>query len=892
MGKKLIEVPPFLPLDAISKAASADKDKKTGTIKNVHKWFAPMPTPALRALIFGAVVDAPDDPKEHAALLKLVERLVPPDGNPPDQQTLDEAREAIARSTGGELPTIFDPFCGGGSTVVEAQRLGLPAVGSDLNPVPVLITRTLTELLPKVAGRSPLVGDLGQLKGMATGPYQGVIADTKFYAERIRQRVWDEVGHLYPLGANGETIMGWLWCRTVPCPNPVCKVDMPLLGNLWLSKRKGDHAWIDLIPDDAGLSIQIQQTSVGKPGDGVKLAGNRPKFRCARCREGIADEVYLRQAGEAGQMGVVPVATFADMGGRRVYGSFVEHELPLSRPAETPADVAITRNTRWFSPPSYGLDDYADIYTNRQLTMLDAFARRIADVPDAVRNDGGDELYSATIASVLGLALGKLAQSNSTQVRWKIDSRNGSGKPEPAFGRHVMPMVWDFVEANPFGGSVGDWKGQVDSISRGLLKLGSSVLPAVTMRSDARSVALKLREPAVIVTDPPYFDQIGYADLSDYFYIWHRRALRLVHPDLFSTIVAPKESELIATPPRHGGSKGAAAKYFVEGFTETFSSLRTVAVDDHPVLIVYAHRQEESSSLGTASTGWDAMLAAILSAGLSIEGTLPIRGTSSSRQIGQGTNSLASYIVMVCRPRVATSLPATIADFRSELRQRLPATVEILLATGESMIDIRQAVIGPGMEVFSTFNTVYDGADEVRVRRALSIINEELDRLLDANLGTVDDETRWACRWYVSRGYDTGEFDDARREAMNIGLGVEALDDAGIIEQGRGKVRLLRRAELPADWSGDRRTPTWEALQHLVKRLTEGATAGEEPAAKLLAVLGAKASGVRELAQYLTNVAIEKGWSDEAIAYDALVTSWARIEALAARAETSGGRLF
>lgn len=904
MGKKLIEVAPFLPLDAISVASKADKDKKTGTIKNVHKWFAPMPTPALRALIFAAVVDAPDDEEERARLLDLVERLVPVDGNPPDPKVLEEAREEIRASSGGERPTIFDPFCGGGSTLIEAQRLGLPAMGSDLNPVPVLITRTLTQLVPQVAGRPSLVGATGTLGSAFSGTFSGLFADVTHYAEQVRAEVREQVGHLYPAGPKGETVIASLWARTVKCPNPTCGVTVPLISDLWLSKKKGDKRWIDVDAGPDGVRLSIGSGEAG-PAEPIKLPGNRPKFRCPRCHDGVADEPYLRAEGLGGRMGTTPTALAMVRDRARTYATFSADDVPTCKRPMGVADVSITRNARWFSPPSYGLTEYEDIFTDRQLVMLEAFADAVADLPEQVRADGGDEVYAATIASILGLALGKLAQNHSTQSRWYIDKRNGSPTVQAAFGRHAMPMVWDFVELNPFAaGVVGDWLGQTETILRGLARLPEASTPSTVRRSDARVTANEIDEPVVIVTDPPYFDQIGYADLSDFFYVWHRKALRKVHPDLYATIVTPKDEELIATPFRHDGDKVAASRYFVEGFTETFRSLKTAASDDNPILIVYAHRQEESSSLGTASTGWDAMLEAILAAGLVIEGTLPIRGTGSSRQIAQGTNALAAYTVMVCRPRTAAGEPGTIADLRTALRQRLPAAVEALLDTGESMVDIRQAAIGPGMEVYSQFSSLFDGSEPIAVHRALTIINDELGRLLDEHLGEVDAETRWACQWYTDHHFDEGDYDEGRQLAQTYGIGVNGLADAGLVTHGASKVRLLARSDLKGDWTGEPtsardRTPVWEACQHLVKRLTEGATAGEQAAARLLVTLGPKATGVRELAQYLTNLAIEKGWSDDAIAYDALVKSWPRIEELAAGVGAAGdvdgpdsGRLF
>ncbi len=889
MGKKLIEVAPFLPLDAISVASKADKDKKTGTIKNVHKWFAPMPTPALRALIFGAVVDVPDDPKEHADLLRLVERLVPPDGNPPDERTLEEARAAIRVSNGGELPTIFDPFCGGGSTLIEAQRLGLSAQGSDLNPVPALITRTLTELIPAIAGREPIVGDRSQLGSISGGHLDGLLADVQHYAGQVRSDVWEEVGHLYPPGPNGETVVAWLWAWSAECPNPTCRSTMPLVSSMWLSKKKNEGRWLRPVVSGSDVDFEIGE-GAGPPPKPAKV-GRGAKFRCFVCHE-VADDDLIKAYGTSAGLGHQLLATVLDHDGKRVYLGGRTWEPPaVPRPASAP-DEHLPDDTRAMWCKLYGLETYADQFTNRQLVMLEAFAEAIEDVPNRVKADGGDEAYAAAVSSVLGLALGKLAQTNSAQSRWYVGGDNGSTRVQAAFSRHAMPLVWDFVELNPFQERAANWLGVVRSTLGGIASLPKSSTVAEARCADARVADSWTARPAVIVTDPPYFDQIGYADLSDFFYLWHRKALRRVHPDLFATIVSPKSEELIASPHRHEGSKEAAASYFVRGFTETFKSLRARASHDHPTLIVYAHRQEEKSSLGTASTGWDAMLEAVLAAGLTIEGTLPIRGTGSSRQIGQGTNSLASYIVMVCRPRETVGQPGTIADFRLALRTRLPDAAERLLDTGESMVDIRQAAIGPGMEVFSRFSTIFDGSETISVRRALSIINEELGRILDEHLGQVDDETRWACQWYADHGFEPGEYDEARKGAQTYGLGVDGIEQSGIIESTRGSVRLLPRTELPAGWVGDDRTPLWEALQHLVARLTEGAHAGEEAAAELLGALGAKGIGAKELAQYLTNLAIEKGWSDEAIAYDTLVKSWPEIERRALSGSTSSDTLL
>jgi putative DNA methylase len=650
--RKLIEV--ALPVEAISVACRRDKDRKVGTIKNVHKWFAPMPSPAWRALLFAALVNDPEDADRRAELLRIVERLVPSDGAPPPANAVAEARRVMEAN--GPLPVVLDPFCGGGSTIIEAQRLGLQTVASDLNPVPVLITRTLTELIPKIADRSAMhPGE--HLKGVSGGRLEGFTTDVRHYAQRVRDDAWKEIGHLYA-PVDGETVIAWLWARTVTCHNPTCRATIPLYSSPWLSKRKGQERWLQAIISGSNVSFDIGQ-GLGPPPSATKASPRGAKFRCPSCTE-ISPESHVKSEGVAQRLGLTLLALVVDDGtpGRRFLPASAEHAraMAITPPTDAP-DIDLPDYARWFSSPAFGMGTQADLYTPRQLHMLGAFADAVAEIPRLVREDGGDEDYARAIASVLGLCVGKMAQYNSAQVRWKLDSRNGSGKAEAAFSRHALPMVWDFAEANPVGGSVGDWLQQVDSLSEGLRNLPVPRRPAVVRQSDARVAGASVSPgTALVATDPPYFSQIGYADLSDYFYVWERRALREVHADLFGTIATPKDTELIATPYRHGGSAEAARQYFVDGFTATFKSLAPASKPDLPMVVIYAHRQEEGEEAGgLTSTAWDAILGSLLNAGFGIVGTWPIHGTGSSRQIGLGTNALASYIAMVCRPRSATA---------------------------------------------------------------------------------------------------------------------------------------------------------------------------------------------------------------------------------------------
>lgn len=884
---KLVEV--ALPLEEISAACRRDKDRKTGTIKNVHKWFAPMPTPAWRALLFATLVDDPGDEVGRAALLDVVKALVPPDGTAPSEAVLAKARAIIAEATGDDPPTVYDPFCGGGSTLVEAQRLGLPAAGSDLNPVPVLITRVLTDLVPRMAGRPALVGVPGVLKGTG-GSLDGFLADCRHYAERVRADVWNRIGHLYSAPPGGGTVIAWLWARTVTCPNPACRAVAPLVSSFWLSKKKGAETWIRPVPQGPGQHVRFEvDHGVGGPPIGGTVA--RTSAQCVTCRETISLD-HVRSEGRAGRAGHQLLAAAVDVGNTRRYlaGDSASATAPdVDRPVDT-IDLDMPDEALGFRVQLYGMTNYADLYTNRQLVALTALADAVAQAPAWVRADGGDDDQATAISSVLGLCVSKLAMSHSTQVRWRL--RSVESKAEPAFGRHALPMVWDYAETNPFADSVGSWMGQLASATSAFGALPATV-PAVTAQADARDGGAVVGRPFLLATDPPYFAQIGYADLSDYFYVWLRRALRGVHHDLFATIATPKAPELIAAPHRHGG-KEAATRYFVGGFTEAFDALRANAQPELPILVVYAHRQEETSDDGLTSTAWDAMLSAVLAAGLRIVGTWPIHATGSSRQIGQGTNSLASYVVLVCRPQELGAKTVDLPTFRAALRVELPRAIRKLQEGAISSIDLGQATLGPGMAVFSRFGKVLDPAtgQGMTVRSALEVISQVQAEVLDEFVGDLDGATRWAMAWYRDHGFESGPFDSAEKLSKTYNTALDGLLRADVVRSRAGLVTLIGRDDLPTDWSPDtdRAFTVWELVLHLVARLTGGG--GEQAASELLRQRKDRAEDARNLAYWLSVAAATKGRAKDALDFDALVTSWPEILRLAEKAPAAEpGRL-
>lgn len=876
MKKKLIEV--ALPLAAINDACKSDKDRKTGTIRNLHKWFAPMPVPALRALIFAALVDDPGSDQERAELLEVIEKLVASVVDTPDQETLNLARRAIRKSVGDDLPVVLDPFCGGGSTLVEAQRLGLPSEGSDLNPIAVLISKVLTEIPPVVRSEPPL-HQSEFATGEETASLAGFIGDVLHYGQSVYDAAKGELADRYPAGPNGDPVIAWFWARTVASPDPRFRgARTPLVGSWWLSKKKGEFGFIQPNVDHAAHRISMTIAEAGSPEP-------PSKGRCLYSGSSISFE-YIRDEGRQGRMGfqMLAMATHGALG-RKHFAPTDDHlDAATSAEPEEPPLLELPDDAIGFRVQGYGLTEWREVFTQRQQLALETFARLVRDIYPQVIADGGSSDYARGVAAVLSLCVGKLAQFSSTQCLWKIDSRNGSGKAESAkFGRNDLPMVMDFVETNPFGRSVGDWMQIVQTAVRALRYVEAAGPPSRVRQRDARSAGADVDGRAIVITDPPYFATIGYANLSDYFYVWVRSAASELYPDLFSTVATPKADELIAEPARHDGSLAAAKSYFIHGFSAVFASILRHQRDDLPLVVIYALKeQEELTEDGRLSGGWEAMLEAMLSAGLSITGTWPVRGTGSTRLRGLGANALATYVALVCRPRHPAAVPSTRREFMLALRRELDPAVAVLQHAAIAPVDLAQAVIGPGMGIFSEYSAVYEAdGSKMTVRTALALINQVLDEILAQQEGDFDAETRWALAWYEQYGVNEGPFGVAESLSKAKNTAINGLEVAGVLASRAGRVRLLDRADLPANWDPetDLRITVWEIVQHLVRALDQQ---GEAEAARILRRVGGLGEPARELAYRLYAICERKGWAQEAIAYNALVVAWPELARIAA----------
>ena len=929
--KKLIEV--ALPLEAINAASVREKSIRHGHPSTLHLWWARRPLAAARAVIFAQMVDDPSShpelfrteeaqSQERQRLFGIIEELVKWE-NTTNEAVVESARQEIRKSwrrtcednknhpraaelfNPDRLPAFHDPFAGGGSIPLEAQRLGLEAYASDLNPVAVLINKAMIEIPPKFAGKPPVNPEDRQGKGSTGAVWKGttgLAADVSHYGKWMRDEAEKRIGHLYPkievtkqmvrerpdleqYAGQQLTVIAWLWARTVKSPNPAfAAVDVPLASTFMLSTKKGKEAYIEPVIEDDGYRFTVK---VGTPPEaarrGTKSGGSGSSFLCLMSGVPMPFE-YLRSEAKAGRMGARLMAVVAAGDRGRVYLEPTAEQEMVARaaiPNDTP-ETDLPERALGFRVQEYGMTKWRDLFTNRQLVALTTFSDLVTEARERIRADAvaagmpeddillrdggvGATAYAEAMGVYLAFAVDKVADRNSTVCAWAALREHARN----TFGRQAIPMVWDFAESNPLSDSSGNFVGGIRSIQTGL------VGTVTTYKGFAKQGDAQVEDSissAVISTDPPYYDNIGYADLSDFFYVWLRGLLSPTYPDLFATLAVPKATELVATPYRHG-SKQEAEKFFLDGMTEALHRLAAQTHTSLPVTIYYAFKQSEKIGEESTSTGWETFLEAVIRASFGISGTWPIRTELDRRMVGKDTNALASSIILVCRPRPADAPVATRREFIEALKSELPDALRQMQQGNIAPVDLAQAAIGPGMAVFTRYARVLDASGEfVTVREALSLINQTLDEVLAEQEGDFDAETRWALAWFEQSGFDEGEYGVAETLSTAKNTSVAGMVEAGILDAAAGRVRLLRPNEFPDEWDPekDQRLTAWESVHHLVRVLDQG----EETAAELMAKLGYKAEAARELAYRLYRICDQKNRAHDALGYNALVQSW------------------
>lgn len=894
MRKKLIET--SLPLEAINAASAREKSIRHGHPSTLHLYWSRKPLATARAILFAQLVDDPasrpeefptveSQDAERARLHDLMSRLVVWE-NSSNTALFEQARAEIRRSNGGTIPAVVDPFAGGGSIPLEAQRLGCRAEASDLNPLAVLINKALIDIPPRFGGRPPVHPGAADQPGYRGA--EGLAEDVRVYGQWMRDEAERSIGHLYPKvrapGGTEHTVIAWKWARTVTSPNPANPIEVPLVNSWWLSKKKGKEAWVRATVEGGRVHYEVVNDANGPKGSDDGTISRRNAIAVGD--ETPIDIKYIRSEAQAGRLSTHLIAVAAeDRRGRLYVSPTDEHSdaAHVERPADVPNQLIPTRNHNVDRLPMYGMPTWADAFTNRQLVALTTFSDLVGEMHKRVLSDAlasgvsegesleaggtGARAYADAIATYLALSVSRLSDRSSSICSW--DSSRESMRN--VFSRQAIPMVWDFAEANPFSHSSGNFLGQVEWIA-GVVER----LPADSA-GNARQLSAAARDYTglVVSTDPPYYDNIGYSDLSDFFYVWLRRCLQEIHPSVVSTMLTPKAEELVANPYRHDG-KDNAARFFIDGFNTVFHRIRRGANTDVPLTVYYAYKQQDNGENGKTSTGWHTLLDGLIGAGWEVTATWPVRSELTNRMLSQGANALASSIVLSCRPRPDEAPTTTQRAFVQRMKAELPDALRTLMQGDIAPVDLAQAAIGPGIAVFSRYARVRSASGkDIGAREALELINRTLDEVIGEQESDFDPDTRFAVRWYREYGWRSEHSGIADQLARTTQTSIAELERGGIFTTAGGKGRLLSIRELDTKWNpaSDSRLSIWEATLRLAALLE---SKGLESVAELVAKLPATIplSAIKELGFLLFHEAEKKGDGADAQALNALVTSW------------------
>jgi len=914
--KKLIEV--ALPLEAINNACAYEKMPGIGPHpRGIHLWWARRPLAAARAVIWASLVDDPSSlPKEFPTeeaqnrererLFGILEQLVKWE-NSNNQDVLNAAKAEIMKSTNGKPPPLLDPFAGGGAIPLEAQRLGLEAHASDLNPVAVMINKAMIELPPKFVNQRPVNPkartDLADDKTW-TGT-QGLAEDVRYYGEWMKKKAFEMIGHLYPKvkDENGKehTVIAWIWARTVASPNPIARgAHVPLVSSFMLSTKKGNKAWVEIVDDPSakdGWRFEVKTGILPKQLEESKMlgtkAGKAKDFICHLTNSPI-QRSYIQSEGKAGRLSKRLMAMVVVGTSGRIYISPCQFHQDMAISEDDSPDVRFAQETflSGNTPTramitggvcsAYGLKTWGHIFTSRQLVALTTFSSLVAEAQEQIVADGGSKDYAQTIGVYLAFAIDRTADFSTSISRWAATNE----KAMNLFSKQAIPMTWDYPEVNVMADSVGSFTTITDFIARCIATLPIIGEQGFVIQQDAQTDN-GLRN-IMVSTDPPYYDNIGYADLSDFFYVWLRQSLKEIYPQLFFTMLVPKAEELVATPYRFKDGRSEARGFFEKGMAQAFRLINAYARDDVPTTVYYGYKQSDNEGERTSSTGWETMLSAIIHAGFTITGTWPMRSEQAYRAISMNTNALASSIVLVCRKRPADAPNSSRRDFINTLKRELRPALQKLQASNIAPVDLAQSAIGPGMGVYSRFSNVLEAdGTPMGVRAALQIINQELDLYITEQDDELDRDSRFCVVLYTQYAFNNVKFGEADVLARAMNTSVEKLAARKILQAQKGVVRLLGRGEIPEKIESHEQI-IWLLAQQLTHAIEKDGIVG---AAKIVAnILTSEPEQAKTLAYRLFTIAERKGWAQEAFAYNSLVISWPDVQSKAADLQGHGSR--
>lgn len=868
----------------MNKASAREKSIRHGHPSTLHLWWSRKATATARAVLFASLIDDPSEnlekfptpelqEAERKRLFAIIEKLVKWE-NSNNEEVFKEALNEIKNCVGENLPAVFDPFAGGGTIPLEAQRLGLKSFAADLNPVAIMINKAMIEIPAKFKNLPPVNPNAD--KNIFGGYHgaEGLAEDILYYGKILKQRAFEKIGNLYPK-IDGQTVIAWLWARTVTCSNPACGCQMPLVNSFKLSAKQN----ISIKPVVHGdkINFEICQNEKNLPEGTV----NRNGARCICCGANVSLD-HIRQQAKDGKMSAKLIAIVAEGANGRIYlPPNDEHEkiADIDKPDDFP-ESELPEKALGFRVQEYGFKEWHQLFTNRQLTALTTFSDLIPEIQAQVQDDGGTKDYSNAIAVYLSFLVDKFADKYASLCLWNVTGE----KIEHVFGRHAIPMIWNFAEANPFSNSSGCFDNTIDWIYKSVKELPAKKIGEIFIANPFKHNAMENflskipLNSVVISTDPPYYDNIGYADLSEFFYVWLRRPLKSIYPEIFGRMTFDKSEELIANPYRHGGSKAAAKEFFEKGMLQALKNIYEIAREDFPITIYYAFKQQESD---TASSGWETMLTSIIRAGFQITATLPMR-TERPTGLKVSVNALASSIVLACRKRPAENKFCDKNKFLSELKTELKAALEKWQQANIAPVDMAQAAIGPGISVYSRYEKIADMSDNpVTVRDALKIINAELDAHLNGQSKHLDAASQFCVDLFTQKFFNELKFGDADTLARAKNISVAKVEEIGAVISLRGDVRLRDRDELEIyDDGGNlaknfvdkliKNNCAWLWVQSLVEVFGEDGISG---AAELLAKFDGDTDALKNLAYRLYDIC-EKRYAKEATCYNELVVEW------------------
>ncbi|MBC8553108.1 MAG: DUF1156 domain-containing protein [Candidatus Brocadiales bacterium] len=876
--KKLIEV--ALPLEAINKACSKEKSIRHGHISTLHLYWARRPLSSARAVIFSSLIDDPSNNKdlsedevlkERNRLFKIIEQLVLWK-NENNQSLLGSVKHEINKSTNNQPPVFLDPFAGGGAIPYEAQKLGLKSYASDLNPVSVVINKAQIEIPAMVKDLNPINPE-SKNKIASFSNAQGLAEDFNYYSKIVYKKAFERLSKYYPKSKNGESVIGWYWSRTVECSNPACSSVIPMLSNNVLVNKKNRKVWLKHKLDGNSVTFQVTE-SMDVTEDSPKT-GRGANFKCYHCHT-ISNSNYIKEKSKKKALGFQMIAKICNSGSKKTYYNIEEKDLEIfnqAQPEWTLDESMDENNPTLVSGRGYGINNWNEIFLSRQMLSLTVFVEEIKTIKDLSISHGASEEYANSLVVHLSMCFDRFLNRMTSFCRY----HTGRESIEGALGRQMLPMIFDFVESNPFSEKTGSW---ISAISWSIKILNSSLINAAGYvdQIDARKAIYDLECP-LIITDPPYYDNIMYADLSDFYYVWLKKLLKDIYPEIFATIKTPKTPEITANKHLYGGDSTKANEHFLNGLSDAAKLIADKANPNFPIIYYYAFKQSETDKGGTASTGWETFLEGLIKTNCQITATWPIRTEMVTGLVG-GTNVLSSSIIIAVRKRNHDGNIATRKEFIKDLSLELEKSLLEMLQSNISPVDIQQSIIGPGMAVFTRYAKVLEAdGGPMTVRTALQIINSELDRIQENSDIEMDSDTRFCIQWFDTYGYDEKTYGEAETLARAKDISVQGLVNSGVFEADSGKAKLKHWSKMPTDWDPrtDNRLTLWECTHHMVRELVNGD--GQLGAAKLAKFMGPqKADEAKELAYQLYHICDKRSWAKHAGDYNTLVSNWADIK--------------